>query len=96
MIFHAEKCYISNIAPSGAIESIVNETLHFLPLLSCDALRLLVFFSVFPTQGLAAGKKNSSNKRESQSTLATGKMIDIRLPCTVELCTPAQSAGTSK
>lgn len=80
-----EKSHISIIAPSGAIRSTVNESLHFPPPLSCDALRSLVFSYYKSYTGTSSRKKSSSNKRESQSSLAAGTMTHLRLSCTVSL-----------
>ena len=60
-IFH-----ISFTAPSEAIRSMLNDSQHFPPPLSRDALRHSCFHTIIFTHGLAAGKSAAVIKRESE------------------------------
>lgn len=73
-----EKAHISIMAPLGAIRTILNESLHFPPPLSCDALRSLVFSYYNSNTG-----KRTVVIKDSLSSLAAGTMTHLRLSSTV-------------
>lgn len=73
-----EKSHISIMAPLGAIRTVVNESLHFPPPLSCDAPRSLVFSYYNSNTG-----KRAVVIKDSLSSLAAGTMTHLRLSSTV-------------
>lgn len=73
-----DKSHISIMGPLGAIRTIVNESPHFPPPLSCDALRSLVFSYYNSNTG-----KRAVVIKDSLSSLAAGTMTHLRLSSTV-------------